>query len=136
MTAKQYLSQLRMLDTKINQMQEELYMLRCAAERTTPAQDAFPGGGGGSDRVGNILARMSDLDAEINREIDRLADLRREITARINALDDAQEAELLRLHYLELESWKRMSAQMHIGLSQLHRIHRRALKHLEYIYYI
>lgn len=136
MSAKQYLLQVRELDAEINRKQERLEYLRCAATRTTPAQGGSSGGGSISDKIGTIGAKIADLDAEINTDIDRLNDLKWEMAARINALDDKRQAEVLKRHYVELESWKRMSAQMGVGLSKLHRIHRRALEHLEYIHYI
>ena len=136
MSAKQYLLQVRGLDAEINRKQERLEYLRCAATRTTPVQGGGTGGGSISDRIGTIGAKIADLDAEINADIDRLNDLKWEIAFKVNMLDNKQEAELLERHYVKLQSWKRMSAQMGIGLSRLHRIHRRALEHLEYIYYI
>lgn len=135
MSAKQYLLQIRDLDAEINRKQERLEYLRCAATRTTPAQGGGSGNGSISDKIGTIAAKIADLDAEINMDIDQLNELKREMTTRINALDDKQQAEALKRHYVELQSWKRMSAQMGVGLSKLHRIHRRALEHLEYIYY-
>lgn len=128
MTAKQYLSQLRTLDTKINQMQEELYMLRCAAERTTPAQDTLSGGSGGSDRVGNISARMSDLDIEINERIDELVDLRHMIIGQIHTLDDDRYINILYRRYVRYQSLERISVEMHYSYQSIRRMHGRALQ--------
>ena len=95
MTAKQYLSQLRTLDIKINQKQDELYRLRCAAERVTPVQNEGIGGGGTSDKVGNITALIADLDTEIDADIDCLADLRHSIINQIHGRDDDRYIRLL-----------------------------------------
>lgn len=132
MTAKQYLSQLRILDIKINQKQDELHRLYCAAERTTPVQNEGIGGGGTSDKVGNITALIADLDTEINADIDRLVDLRHRIINQIHALEDHDEIKVLERRYVYLSSWKHIAAEMQYDLRKIYRIHKRGLKHFEY----
>ena len=131
MTAKQYLSQLRILDIKINQKQDELYRLRCAAERTTPTQEAGAGCGGASDRVGNISAITADLDAEINADIDRLADMRHTIINQIHGLDDDRYIRLLYKRYVEYKSLKQVGVEMHYEYAYARSIHGNALKAFE-----
>ena len=131
MTAKQYLSQLRTLDIKIDQKQDELYRLRCAAERTTPTQDAGAGGGGASDRVGSISAITADLDAEINADIDRLADMRHTIINQIHGLEDERYIRLLYKRYVEYKSLKQVSMEMHYEYAYTRRTHSDALAAFE-----
>ena len=73
LTAKQYLDQLRVIDTKINQKMEELADLMTAATSTGAIDYS-------KDRVQtspqnaqeNRICKYVDLDAEINREIQEL----------------------------------------------------------------
>ena len=128
MTAKQYLSQLRTLDIKINQKQDELYRLRCAAERVTPVQNEGIGGGGTSDKVGNITALIADLDTEINADIDRLVDLRHRVINQIQALEDNRYIDILHRRYVEYKSLEQISVEMHYSYQPVRRMHGRALQ--------
>ncbi|MGN1031662.1 MAG: hypothetical protein ACI4PQ_08680 [Butyricicoccaceae bacterium] len=128
MTAKQYLSQLRKLDIQINQKQQELYELRCAAERVTPASGDGFGGVGGSDRVGNIVARMGDLDDEINDDIDRLVDMRHLIINQIQQLEDARYIDILFKRYVEHKSLEQISVEMNYSYQPVRRMHGHALQ--------
>ena len=84
LTAKQYLEQLKVIDTKINQKMEELADLMTAATSTWAIDYS-------KDRVQtspqnaqeNRICKYVDLDAEINREIDEFVDIKHRVTKEI-----------------------------------------------------
>ena len=88
LTAKQYLDQLRVIDTKINQKMEELADLMTAATSTGAIDYS-------KDRVQtspqnaqeNRICKYVDLDAEINREIDEFVDIKHRVTKEIQELN-------------------------------------------------
>ena len=85
MRAKEYLSQVRFLDERITCKLADAARLQDMATRITPVlrEDGVSGGGGAPDRLADAVARIVDLKAEINRDIDRLVDKKRDIAAKL-----------------------------------------------------
>ena len=129
---KEYLSQHRLLDVKINKKLEEQVRLRELATKITP-QSRIGGGGGGeiSDRVGKTTARIIDLENEINDDIDKLLDLKAEITAVIKTVDDDVLQLILLMRYINLKKWEYIAEKLNIEIRWLYRLHGRALEKLK-----
>ncbi len=112
MTAKEYLSQIKELDMRIGHKLEEKQRILCDAERITPAGASGGGSGGASDRIGNTVAKLMDLEAEIDKDVDRLADLRHRIIAEIHALHDVRYEKILFKRYVEYKSLEQISVEI------------------------
>lgn len=54
-----------------------------------------------------------------------------DIFERIEKIDDEDEREVLTLKYIKGMKWEDVACTMHVGWTQTHRIHARALMHLE-----
>lgn len=95
MTAKEYLSQYKDLNDSINAKLEQV------GELCRKAQTVSSGSSGGThsstprDRIGEITARIVDLEREINEDIDRSTDLQREIRAAIATVPEVRLRTLL-----------------------------------------
>lgn len=76
-----------------------------------------------ADAVGKII----DLQNEINRDIDRLVDLKREIVTVIKAIENPEYQTLLEKRYLCFLTWEKIAVDMGYDLRWLYRIHKRAL---------
>ncbi len=79
MTAKEYLMRYRNLDAKIDAKLERITRLRALAEKRTATYSDMPRGGG-ADRY-EIVARIADMERELDADIDRLLILQDEIKA-------------------------------------------------------
>lgn len=112
MTAKEYLSQIRKIDVTINYKQIQLDELRRTAESiTVNANPDKVQSSGEQDRIGKIVAKIVDLQEEINRDIDRLTDVKREIMIVVDQLDPTC-IELITKRYFEFKTWEQIAEEM------------------------
>ena len=58
------------------------------------------------------IAKIIDLQSEINRDIDRLVDLKQEITATIKTVDNNEYQTILEKRYLCFLSWEKIAVDM------------------------
>ena len=83
MRAKEYLSQVRFLDERITCKLADAARLQDMATRITPIlrEDGASGGGGAPDRLADTVAKIVDLKAEIDWDVDRLVDKKKEVSS-------------------------------------------------------
>lgn len=133
MTAKEYLMQIRKLDTLIQIKQEELVELRTKAEvgsiryesdGSSPTRDT-----GKQERAYlNLIA----LKEEIQEENQLYYQKRKEILNTLEKLNDSHEISLLYKRYFEFKKWEEIANEFKYTVRQVHNIHGRALQHLKH----
>lgn len=134
MTAKEYLSQLITMDNAINRKQQRLATLRDVAINTTPQ---YAGEAVQHTReknpLENIIAKIVDLDREIDEDIDALVDFKAEVWEQLDKLSDERYKRILWLKYAERKSGRYVAEDL--GLTQRHirRLHIQALDSFEKI---
>ena len=80
MTAKEYLSQAYRLDQRIDSKIEQVASLNDLATKCTSTMTGMPRNPSGStSTMADTVCKIIDLQAEINRDIDALVELKREI---------------------------------------------------------
>lgn len=124
---KVWLLQYRRLDDRIDRLEKEKARWIARATKMSAPSDGMPRGSSVSDTVGQAVAKIADLQAEINREIDRLADLRREIEDAIYTVDDPVHQELLERRYIDGDKWEEIAVRMHYSWRNILRKHGKAL---------
>ena len=97
---------------------------KCTSTISDMPRNPSPRQSGMADTIDKII----DLEAEINRDIDRLVDLKREMTAIIRSVDDSQCQILLEMRYICFRSWEQIAVEMGFNIRHVYRIHRQALK--------
>ena len=127
MTTKQYLNQVRNLDKRVNAKLDELSSLRALTEKVTASysekvQVSI------SDAFTSNVAKIVDLEREINVEIDRLIRLRERIAKEIDNMPSNIYSALLSSRYLEGKTWEDIAEMLHYDERQIFRIHENALK--------
>lgn len=128
MTAKEYLQQIRKADIMINYKQQQLDELRSLATSITSALNPDKVQSSGvSDKVGDAVAKIVDLQTEINRDIDGLVDLKKEVMNIIDKLD-ATSLELIYSRYFEFKTWEQIACQMNYSCQWIWKLHGEALK--------
>jgi len=128
MTAKEYLSQYKDLNDSINAKLEQVAELRRKAQSV--CSGSSDGGSHSStpyDRIGELTAKIVDLEQEINEDIDRSIDLQREIRAAIAAVPEARLRTLLELRYLNCLTLEEIAVRMGYCYMQICRLHGKAL---------
>lgn len=137
MRAKEYLQQLRRLDTVIDQKIRELDELRTRSTRissmdysiervqTSPSGDA---------PYAKTVHRMIDLNEEINREIDDFVDRKHKIINQIQGLDNPNYIKLLFKRYVEFKKFEEIAFELNFTYQYTIELHGYALKEFEKTY--
>lgn len=132
--AKEYLHQAYRIDQRINSKLEQVRSLRNLAEKATSTLSDIPFSGTRNyHRMEDIIAKMVDLEAEINTDISDLVNLKQEITEVIKQVTNKEYQTILELRYLCFMRWEEISVELHLDLRWVHRLHNKALYEVDAI---
>lgn len=133
MNAKEYLNQARHIDLRINTKLETITRLGEIANRATSTLTDMPGSPTRDiKKREKIIAKIIDLEHEVDDDIDKLVDLKKEIIQVIKNVDDEDCQVILEKRYICLDDWQEIANDMDINLRTVYRIHGRALSKLEF----
>ena len=128
MTAKEYQSQARWSDAKLDALRERIQRYRDLATRRTAVYRSMPGGGTrNTSSVEEYTLKIVDLEREIVERVDAYADTIREIEGVIDDVADDRYRTLLRLRYLSGWSWRRIARRMNYAEQYIFVLHGEAL---------
>ncbi|WP_307992274.1 hypothetical protein [uncultured Clostridium sp.] len=128
MTAKEYLSQAYRIDQRINSKLEQIVSLRALATKATSTlSDTPPSGTRNVHSMEDTIAKMVDLENEINLDIDALVNIKQEVVTTIKKVDNQEYQTLLELRYLCFKSWEQIAMEIGYDLRWIYRLHQRAL---------
>lgn len=126
---KEYLEEIQLCDKKINNMIEELSRLNALAFKVTSSlKQVAVFGTGTQDKVGDAVARIVDMQRDINDEIDKFCDKKAEVRAIINQVKDPDQLDVLSKRYLLYESLEQIACEMGFTYRNVCYIHGRALQ--------
>ncbi len=129
MTPKEYLNQAYWLDRRINSKLAQLSALQEMATKTTSIMsNQVVSRTRNVHSMEDVMARIIDMQAEINGDIDRLVNLKREIMQAVKAVDNPELQTLLELRYLCFMDWPDIASEMHCSESNVYKVHSRALR--------
>lgn len=127
-----YLKRYINLDREIDRKLEEVSRLRSKLTRVTQVLTAEPRGGGTIyGKTEEIIAKIVDLENEIDADIDRLISIRDNIKAVIEAVENDRERLLLQYRYLDGWTFEKIAVEMNYSWRQIHRLHSKALTNLK-----
>ena len=127
MTAKEYLGQAYRLDQRINSKLEQVASLSDLATKvTTTISDVPKNPNNKTSHMADSIVKIVDLQAEINRDIDCLVDLKREIVRVIKAVDNIEYQTLLEKRYLCFETWEQIAVDMNYSIQHIYRLRDKA----------
>ena len=128
MTAKEYLSQARYLDLRINSKVQQVASLNDLATKATSTLTGMPRNPNhATSTMEEAIAKIIDLQSEINSDIDRLVDLKQEISTTIKAVSNPEYHTLLEKRYLCFLSWEQIAVDMGYSIHHLYKLHSAAL---------
>lgn len=134
MTAKEYLNQIRKLDTQIRRYDENIQMIR--TELVT-LREQWPDGqphskSGTSDPVGEQATKLADTLTELEtKQLKTRAKLwrtRMEIIDRIGQLSDGVLVSVLFSRYVDCKAWEQIAVDMGYSYRHIVRLHGEALE--------
>ena len=131
MTAKEYLSQARFLDDRINSKIQQISSLNELATKCTATISDMPHSPNiAGSTMADAVCKIVDLQEEINKDIDRLVDLKREIMGVIKSVPNVEYQTILEKRYLCFISWEQIAVDMNYSMQHIHRMHSSALKEI------
>ena len=134
MTVKEYLSQAKFLDQRINSKIQQVAALNDLATKATSTLTGMPRNPNhATSTMEEAITKIIDLQAEINRDIDTLVDLKRDLSATIKAVGNTEYQTVLEKRYLCFQSWEQIAVEMGYDLRWLYRIHGKALDEVKAI---
>ena len=123
-----YLKKYIILDREINRMLGEVEKWRGRLSNVTASYSSQPQGGGSIyGKTPDIIAKIVDLEQEINEQIDKLISVRIEIAGVIGAVEDDVLRQVLQFRYIDGKPWERVAADMGYSWRNIHRLHSKAL---------
>ena len=127
--AKAYLRQIEKCDKGINNKLQELARVKeLATKVTTTLKPDAAFGGGNQDKIGNAIAKIIDLQNEINADIDEYVDLKKEASRVIEQVENADQLDVLYKRYILFEGWELIAEETGFTLRNVYYIHGRALQ--------
>ena len=135
MKIKEYLGQAYRIDHRINSKLEQISSLHDLATKATSTISDMPGSATRNiHRMEDIIAKIMDLEEEVNKDIDALVDLKMNITHLIKLVDNHEYQIILEQRYLCFKTWEQISVDMGYSIQHTFRLHDKALKEVRRIY--
>lgn len=139
MGAKEYLEQVKLIDMHINNKQDDMERLMALVTKVTSTwKGDVVSGGGNQDKLGDAVARIVDLQNEVNQAIDAYVDKKREICSVLDQIKDPDHLRVLHLRYFGIynkrtqevyyPTWEEIACAMHMSYRNVCYIHGRALQ--------
>lgn len=129
MTAKEYLEQLEILNTVINQKIEELHELKTDSINVGAidySKDRVQGGKQGNP-VQDAVSRFVDLENTINDEIDQYANSKHLLINQIQQLHNNNYIQILFKKYVQFKTLNKVSEEMNMSYDYIRELHKKAL---------
>jgi len=134
MEAKEYLSQAYRIDQRINSKLEQVMSLRSLLGKATGTLTGAPKAATPNPySMEDTIAKMVDLENEINSDIDTLVDLKAEIMRCIKRVENTEYQTLLEMRYLCFKRWEEIAFELNYSMQYAFRMHDRALAEAEII---
>lgn len=121
MTAKEYLEQIKKLDCMIENKLHEKQSVRDMITNVSPNLSGMPHATGVNDKIGNGVAKLIDLENEIDALIDKYIDKKNEINHVIEQLP-ANEYNVLYKHYFEFKTYEQIAEETYYSERHVRRL--------------
>ena len=126
--AKDYLSQAYRIDQRINSKLEQVASLRALATKATGAIQENPVSHTRDvHSLESTIAKIVDLEKEINADIDSLVDTKCEIVGVIKAVASSEYQTLLEMRYLCFKTWEQIAVALDHDVRWVYSLHDKAL---------
>ena len=132
MTTKQYLNQIDRINRMINNKLAEIYQLKTmVCSISVSADEDKVQTSSDKDKLGSAVAKIVDLENEINKAIDMYVGKREKIISQIEAINDVMEYQVLFSRYIEGKTFEQIAEDNEYSVRQMLRIHGSALVEFE-----
>jgi CHASE3 domain sensor protein len=126
--AKGYLQQVERFENLITAKLEEMDRLRALTTKITSSwKDDVVSSSGNKDKLGDAIAKIIDLQTEINETIDEYVGRKREVSSVLEKVENSNQLAVLTKKYLLFESLEQIAVEMNMTYRNVCYIHGEAL---------
>lgn len=127
--AKEYLERIKMMDAIVDSKLEELAMLKSMVKRITPVMNTTGGGAAGNqDKMSETIAKIVDLQEEINRDVDMVVNLKKDANELLAKIKRPEYYQVLHKRYVLFKSFEQIAMEMKYSYRGICYVHGRALQ--------
>ena len=128
MNTKEFLRQYTNANNSINTKLDQISQLRSLATKsTTVLSDSKVSSGISHDKIPKIVAKIIDMERQVDEEIDALQDIKKSVIDVIYNIDDAKLREVLERRYINDQKWEQIAFEMGYDIRWIYRMHGQAL---------
>ncbi len=132
METKQYLSQIRRLDRQIQNKLSELYNLKMMASSISVSNEGERvQTSGNKDQLGAVVAKIVDMEKEVDKMVDLFVYTRSKIISQIDSLDDLDSYDILSMRYVAGKTFHEISEKTGWSIRKVFSLHGKALLEFE-----
>lgn len=128
--AKEYLLSIALLDAKIDARVSEMDDLKEKLLKITPTLSPDKGGGAGGtqDKMAGTMARIVDMQRQINADIDELIDRKDAVLKMLDSMKNPVHMTILHRRYFLHQPFERIATDMNYSWRWVCKLHGRALQ--------
>ncbi|WP_370751050.1 hypothetical protein [Eubacterium sp.] len=131
-TAKEYLNQVRNLETKMKILKEEIDTLREMVVSTGAVQQQERVmSSGAQDRMAETICKINEKEEEWNQLMREFALARAEVIISIQKLNNTDYEQILYKRYCQSKKWEEIAMEMNYSYQWVCKLHGRALLEIE-----
>ena len=132
MTTKEFLNQAYRIDQRINSKLEQIISLHELATKATSTLSYVPVSGTKSQsRMEDVITKIVDLETEINKDIEKLVEIKKNIVSTIKKIQNPELQTLLELRYICFRTWEQIALEMGYSIQNAYKLHDKAIKILK-----
>lgn len=134
MTAREYLLQIYILDRTINDKLDKIYLLKTTFYSTSGlSENERVQMSSDKDRTGNAVARIVDLEREVEGLVDRYVDLKKQVILYISQLKKQKHQFILTKRYIDYKSMRDIADELGMSERGCKKAHKKALEEISII---
>lgn len=134
MTAKKYLTQIRLLDNRINDGIEELAQLDALLKKVTAAMGGeVVSSSKNPDKMTDTIYKIDKLRNKLNHNVDKYVDIKREVSEILSQVEDPVHYKILHSRYVLYKTWEQIADEIGYTYQWTCQLHGVALREVEKI---
>lgn len=131
MTPKEYLRQIRRLDTQIKTRRCEIDALRSIADMLSGSGvDGMPHGSSNGDKMADAVARITEKERQLDDFVDYFLEARDKVLKTLELMDDPILIDILYRRYFSFQSWELIAVEMGYTYRHVLRLHDKGIESL------
>lgn len=132
MKTKDYLSQVSRLNKMINNNLSEIHQLReLSVSISAIGNDEKVQTSPNFDKIGTAIAKIDELENNLDKMIDEYLVKRERIIAQIDTMEEESVYQILFSRYIEKKTFEKIATEMEYSWRQIVRLHGKALQQFE-----